>query len=347
MRVELLMDLRAPPGVVEALVHAQRQLAEFVGRLVVTAHRSDRDGVRHVAVGGLFHVAVGQREAHHRGGDEACEERISHDVRGGPDVGQNVHDHPDLGIGHDREINERADAAGAQQPLDGSDLALQRGLLLVGRMGEGDAEETQAVSGAGQGIRIARQVLVLDASQAVDPRLVQLGRRMPEEQREFPLRLVEPAAQIQALGALEVQGKRQTVVGVPQHIGHDAHSRLQIAQRRCVGGRGLGLLPGAQVQPRERHPLRIVRDQVAAEIEVLDDVEDALVELDSGTVGQHEPPHGQVHLPLGLVRDQRVRRLLHAVVEELVGRGRARGRTGLLAPTGPHRFVERDHESLL
>ena len=104
MRVELLMNLGPPPGVIEALVHPERQDAEFVGRCVVAAHRPDGDGMRHVAISRLFHVSMDQRQPHHRGGDQARQDRISKDVRRGPNVRQNVHDHPDFGIGHDGEF---------------------------------------------------------------------------------------------------------------------------------------------------------------------------------------------------------------------------------------------------
>ncbi len=164
VRVKLLIDLGPPSGVVEALIHAQRQSAELVSRLVVPTHRSDRDRMRHIPVGRLFQIAVDQREAHHRGGDQARQHRVSHDVRRGPDVRQNIHDHPDLGVGHHREVEERGDAALAQQSLNGSDLALQRGLLLLGRVRERHAEQTQALAGARQGIGVARHVLVLDAA---------------------------------------------------------------------------------------------------------------------------------------------------------------------------------------
>ena len=80
MRMELLMNLCPPSGVLEALIHTQRQPAEFVRRLVVPTHRPDGDRMRDIAVGGLFQVAVNQREAHHRGGDQARQDRVSDDV---------------------------------------------------------------------------------------------------------------------------------------------------------------------------------------------------------------------------------------------------------------------------
>ncbi len=115
-----------------------------------------------------------------------------------------------------------------------------------------------------------------------------------------------------------MQGEGEVVLRVPQLFSDEAQARRQVTQRRLVGGRGLGSLPGAQVEPCEGDALRVLRDQAAPEIQVVHDVEDPLFELGGGTVRQHQPPHREVHLPLRLVSDQRVRRLLHAVVQELV-----------------------------
>ena len=159
----------------------------------------------------------------------------------------------------------------------------------------------------------------MDAPQAVYSRLVELGRGLAEQQGELLLSCVELPTQIQALGGLEVQGEGQVVLGVPQPLGHEAQARRQVTQRRFMGGRGLGLLPGAQVESGEGDPLRFIGDQAAPEVQVMHDVEDLLFELGGVTVRQQEPPHREVDLTLRLVRNQRVRRLLHAVVEELVG----------------------------
>jgi hypothetical protein len=140
MRVELLMNLRPPLKVIEASIHSQGQLAEFVSRLVVLTHGPDGDRMRYIAIGGLFRVSVGQRETDDGGGDEARQDRISKDVGRGPDVGESIHHHPRLRVAHDRQINERFNAALAQQGLDGFDLAFQGGLLFLSRIGEGDTE---------------------------------------------------------------------------------------------------------------------------------------------------------------------------------------------------------------
>src|SRR5207249_11838300 len=66
---------------------------------------------------------------------------------------------------------------------------------------------------------------------------------------------------------------------------HEAQAGIQIAQRCFMGGRGLGSLAGAQVEPCEGDALRSVRDEAAPEIQMMNDVEDPLLELGGGTMG--------------------------------------------------------------
>src|SRR3990172_9566779 len=84
---------------------------------------------------------------------------------------------------------------------------------------------------------------------------------------------------ILALSSLEMQSEGQNVVRGPQLLGHEAQARLQVTQRRFVGGRGFGFSPGAHVEPGEGEAFRFVRDQAAPEIQMMNDVEDPRLEL--------------------------------------------------------------------
>ena len=102
-------------------------------------------------------------------------------------------------------------------------------------------------------------------------------------------------------------------------------------------GRGLGLLPGAQVEPGEREALRRVRDQAAPEIQVVHQVEDPLVRLLGIGPREQQPAHRQMHHLFPLGGDQRVGRLLDPVVQEGVRRAgdiRLAGLDGVVVPGG-------------
>ena len=97
-------------------------------------------------------------------------------------------------------------------------------------------------------------------------------------------RCVKISATILALSGLETQCEGEVVIRVPQLVRHEAQAGIQIAQRCFMGGRGLGSLAGAQVEPCEGDALRSVRDEAAPEIQMMNDVEDPLLELGGGTM---------------------------------------------------------------
>ena len=215
-----------------------------------------------------------------------------------------------------------------------ADLSVQRGLPLLRRVGERRRRRAPGIPGRSPGIRVARHVLVLDTPQAIHLGLVQAGRGTSQEQRKLLLRLREVPAMVLALGGLEVEREGEIVVRAPQIVAHQLQPRREIPQCGLVRGRGLGLQTRAQIEPGECQALRRVRDQVAPEIQVVDQVEDPLLARFGIRARQQQPAHRQVHQLLLLGGDQRVGRLLDPVVEKGVRRalgGRRRIRPSSIA----------------
>jgi hypothetical protein len=124
-----------------------------------------------------------------------------------------------------------------------------------------------------------------------------------------------------ALGGLEVQREGESVIRDPQVLARQLQSRREIAQRGFVGGRGLGPLPGSKVEPGEGPALRRVGDQAAPEIQVVHQIEDPVLRLLGIRPRAQQPAHRQVHHLLPPGGNQRVCRLLNAVVQEGVAGG--------------------------
>ena len=325
MSVKLLVDLRPAPTVVEAVVHPKCQPAEFVGVPVVSPHRADGDGVGHVAVGGFFAVPVDQGEPHHDGRDQSGQQGLAQDIDRGPGIGQNTHDSAGRRIAHDREIGQRGDGSLSQQRPDGSHFPLERRLTLLRGVWKRHAEELEAFPGRRQRVSVARHVLVLQAPQPIDPGLVQVARRAPEQDRELLLRRRVVPTQVLRLGGLEVEGKGEVVVLVPQLVAHHLEPGSVVPERRVVRRGGLGLLPGTQVEAGERQPLGRIVEQGAPEVQVVRDVEQALIALVALAAGLQQPAHREVSHPLLLGGNEGVGRLLDPIVQEGVPGGPGSG----------------------
>ncbi len=130
--------------------------------------------------------------------------------------------------------------------------------------------------------------------------------------------LGEAAEQVLALGAEHVNREGELVLGLPG-VGAEEPSRdLEVAQGDVVGCRALGPLAGDEVEPRQLITLLRGVDEVHAHVELIDDLEDPRLALALLEVLEEEAADAEVELFLEVVGDEGVRRLAHAIVEELV-----------------------------
>ena len=144
--LKLLVDFRPTLEVVEAPVDLQGQRAPFVGGSVVSSDRSDHDGMGNVTVGTVFGVAVHDRQADHRGGNQAGEHLVAGNIRWRPQNRENSHDHPHVGIGHFREVDQRGDAARTDECLHHVDLAVERCELVLGSFRKRNVKQGKTVA---------------------------------------------------------------------------------------------------------------------------------------------------------------------------------------------------------
>ncbi|MFT3768293.1 MAG: hypothetical protein QM820_22820 [Minicystis sp.] len=173
----------------------------------------------------------------------------------------------------------------------------------------------------------------------VDPHLFQGIGDLFEERSGERLALFGVAVEVLRLHGLGVEGEGEIVIDGPGVLRQEREAGVEIALRGRVRGGGLGLAAGAQVKARALVALgdRSARD--GAEGELVGDVEEARFALILGRGREEQAADAEVDGVAILAGDERVRGLLHAVVEEAEGRGDA----GIGA--GPLAFVEREDEA--
>ncbi len=169
------------------------------------------------------------------------------------------------------------------------------------------------------------------------------------EHVEERLRGGEAAGEVLALGALEVEREREIGVVVPGLLTQQLHAAAQVLGRGLVRGRRLGPAPRAHVEPRRARPLGRIGDEPCAQAVVVGDVEELVVGGSVARAREQEPPDEEVQLLLAGRRDERVGRLLHAVVQEAVRHVEGGGRGGARVVLREREAVveaERDDEPL-
>ena len=144
--LKLLVDFRAPLEVVEPSVDLQGQGAPFVRRSIVSSDWSDHDGVGDVAVGAVSCVAVRDRQAYHRGGNQTRKDLVAGNVRRSPENREDSHDHPHVWVGHLGQIDQRGDGARTHELLHRVDFAVERCELVVGSFGKRNLKQGEAVA---------------------------------------------------------------------------------------------------------------------------------------------------------------------------------------------------------
>ena len=222
--------------------------------------------------------------------------------------------------------------AGAQQFCRDAQAAGRRGKMYA-QTREGVARDLQP--GAEAVVRDVRLDADLLAAYAVERSVrVLLGGI------EQGLHALAVAAAVGRIRGGEVQVEAQPVLRAPGVRGQRVEAAVEIVEGRLEGGGFARAQPGAQVEGGERDAFVGVVDGAAREVEVAGDLEDPAVERARVEVLAQQAADAQMELLARVVREQRVGRLLHAVVREAIARAPETVALGAVA------VVERHHEAL-
>ncbi len=143
------------------------------------------------------------------------------------------------------------------------------------------------------------------------------------QRRQALLRFRQRAGEELALGPVELQREAELVTALPRILRQQGRTRGEIGERRGIGGRGLGALAREQVELGQLLALVPCGDQRGAAVELIDDLEDRILPLLRWCVGREQPADTQMRRDAQLLRDQRIRGFLDAVMEKPVATFRA------------------------
>ena len=139
------------------------------------------------------------------------------------------------------------------------------------------------------------------------------------QRREALFRRGQLPRQILAFGPVELEIEGEPVAPLPSVLRQQDAAAGEILQGRGIGGRRLGALARHQVEPGDLLALRRGGDQRRAAVELVHDVEYLLFQLLGGGSRREQPADPQMRHDALALGNERVGRLLDAVVEEGVG----------------------------
>ncbi len=220
-------------------------------------------------------------------------------------------------LAHRRQVDERLDGPRAELRADALVLGLHRGVVRVGR--PVDAHVAEEIQADRHRVVAAVEDQVDVHLQAGHPGALHGRRGAPGEHPQALLGLGHLAGGELAFGAAGLQGEQQFVAALPARLVQQLRAAGEIGQGRGIGGRGLGPLPGEQVELGQALALGRLGDQRGAAVELADDLEDRLfARLRRRLLGQQAADPQVLSGALGL-GDQQVGRLVDAVVGKGVG----------------------------
>ncbi len=197
-------------------------------------------------------------------------------------------------------------------------LGLGGGLDLRLGLREGDAEQPQGIEGDGDAIVILASDLVELHAKAVHSCAVEVGSRAGEDQVEQAVRGGEISDQVLAFREKEMELERLGVEARPGVWRREGSGLRQVIACGGIGDGGLCLLAGEDVQAKERLPLLGVGDQIHGAVQLVDDREHVLGGRIGRQPGEKQTADAEVRLRLLSLRDERIGRLLDAIVDEPV-----------------------------
>jgi hypothetical protein len=223
----------------------QRERAELARRGVVAVAHAEHLGHADVAVGRGIGMAVRDAQPRHVQQDQVDQVLVGVE-RGRDQVGKDVGDGTAQRVGHDRQLPEGGHAVALDPGLQRRMLAVHRGGIGLARQfdaglaQEGQADVERAVEAAQRGVERRAQAREIGAEDAFARDLLQ-GRQTCLGQFErtgHELGLAAQGACMQAILARVV-------------FAQEGQRGAEEAERRVMGGGGLGLPAGLEVEPRE------------------------------------------------------------------------------------------------
>ena len=166
--------------------------------------------------------------------------------------------------------------------------------------------------------------------------------RASRERGQPLLRRVELAGQVLALGPVELEREGELVPPLPGVFGQERRAGGEVLQRRGVGRRGLGALARDEVELG--HPLALRPGDVisAAPRSSWFTISKICSSSSSGGVSApQQPADAEVQRRPLAVGDERVGRLLHAIVREAVGALEPQEQTSSTRRSREHRAPDR------
>ena len=230
---------------------------------------------------------------------------------------EDVHRRPAVGVGDRRQIDERLDGTVAERSPEPRVLLGHLGFRRVRRPFDADLPQVAegGLDGAGGA---ARGLVDLDLG-AGDGGEVDEGPRAAGQRGEPLLRGRGVAAQVLALGAIELEGEGELVAALPAVLGQEGAAGGEVGERRGVGRGLLGAPARRQIDLGHALALLARGDQGRPAVQLGRDLERPLPALGGRRARPEPAPDLEVQpRPLAL-GDQRVGGLLHAVVREATG----------------------------
>ncbi len=305
------------PRIGELLVELNRHLRELERSGDVAEDAHQHQAIDAVGEAGLLGVAVAERVAHPLQRQQR-EDPGPADVRTRHHVDEDAHDGPLLRVGHQGRVEQAGDALARHALADLLRFAIG-GLLDAGvGVRECDPEQLQRARTDGHPLVVGASDLIELHLEDEDADAVELRSGVVEEQTDGLLGLLEAAAQVLALGPLAVEREAERVTRAPRGGGEERRAGLEVGRGGLVGRRRLRPLPRGEVEAGQLEPLRRIADPRRPGVEVVDAVEARLVAPALGLAGEEQAPDAQVRLGLADVLDQRIRRLLHPIVQEAI-----------------------------
>ena len=313
------VDLRLPLLRVQLLEQIERETAvhgPFAHESENTAHDDPVGAVREA---GDRIVSVTQGEPNHAEDNQRQQVRPA-PVNRGSDVRDNPHRGYLLRLHHRRQGHQIRARVAAERDLRRNQIGDDVEEVWTRR--EALAELRQDFESGFDGVVKAVLGLVGEDTHLVRLDLVKDVVQLLEQGAKASVHAFEFAAEIGGLGRFGEKLARELRGLFPRLAAQfdEGNAGLEIFQRGGKGGVELGAISCLEIQLRQLDLGFASRDDRAAAVELIGDIEDVCFTLRFRHAGEQEAADLQMHARPILLGDQRINGLLHAVVTEFVVR---------------------------
>jgi hypothetical protein len=309
------------PGVDARLVEMMREIDGQPGETVrlgmLVERAAEQRRKRSVGARRQRTIAALEGQRNHLAADQRKQLLIGL-VGGRQAMRQQAHDRDFAGILHPRQIDQRFDAERIGSAQNGADLRIERALDRGVAVRQVHAERDRGVAAAGERFRhLSHAEVSIDLERmgcrAVGDRC-RVGQRVLDDlERRFVT-----GGQREDFGQAHVRLEGETGRAGPRLLAAEQVDDVAVtADGQRVGGRIPGFGAGAQIELGELSFLGGIVDQIDPLIHMIDDIEQAPVELPVAGLAEPDAADGEMYRgPLSCV-DEIVGSTLHTVVQEL------------------------------